>query len=427
MLNLNTWPTIDPFRGRRCAARQPGLRDDSARPRNTVVAWAWSGLRQAIAVVFVGLLLIEPLKAHEVVWWTDPDAPFPVLDFFTPEEYVGYVSVVPSQGEPCTVEVKLDAQRSTLIKAEVLPPGLFDLNPGNVVDIRVEVLRSPTGISESATISGEWRATGLPAGHDCTAEAKFTVPVLVLAPRPEFRIRAMLDDGWVKIDTGFESVLQASQSITGPWLNVGKGQMFSLNTDMPSGFYQRLRREGGLVEGTVTDDTGTPLKGVSLGLVYGGLSALTDLKGAYSFGRMPYGSNAIGITNAAGNASLDIILSTSQNVVAAVKAAMDAAAVAATPTNACNCTPWCAIGFATFPSGARTPVYYSGGANPPKVGAANCGEVSVTVTPPGGGAPIPLKPGTGRHQNSGPNPAAGTWTVTTVVCGITKTCTITVP
>jgi hypothetical protein len=95
------------------------------------------------------------------------------------------------------------------------------------------------------------------------------------------------------------------------------------------------------------------------------------------------------------------------------------------PPPACNCSPWCAIGFGTL-NGTQTPVYFSGGANPPKGVPPSCGQPQVTVTPPNG-PPFDIKPGTGRHQNSGPNAAAGTWTVTTTVCGQSKSCTLTVP
>ena len=105
------------------------------------------------------------------------------------------------------------------------------------------------------------------------------------------------------------------------------------------------------------------------------------------------------------------------------------AAMAAAPqvTNAiaCNCTPWCAIGFGSLPGG-QTPVYYAGGANPPKNGTADCDQPQVTVTPPSG-TTYSITPGSSRHQNSGPNPASGTWTVTTTVCGQSKSCTVTVP
>ena len=101
---------------------------------------------------------------------------------------------------------------------------------------------------------------------------------------------------------------------------------------------------------------------------------------------------------------------------------MDAAAPA---TNACNCTPWCAIGFGTLPGGL-TPVYYAGGANPPKDAPPSCDVPEVKVTTPNG-TTYPIIAGSARRQNSGPNPASGDWTVTTSVCGQSKSCTVTVP
>ena len=84
-----------------------------------------------------------------------------------------------------------------------------------------------------------------------------------------------------------------------------------------------------------------------------------------------------------------------------------------------------AAGFGTV-AGGQTPVYFSGGANPPKTGTADCGQIQLTVTNPAG-VTTPIVPGTSHHQNSGPNPASGTWKVTVTVCGKTKTCTIDVP
>ena len=105
------------------------------------------------------------------------------------------------------------------------------------------------------------------------------------------------------------------------------------------------------------------------------------------------------------------------------------AAMAAAPqvTNAidCTCTPWCAIGFGSL-DGGQTPVYYAGGANAPKNDTSNCDVPQVTVTTPSG-TTYPIRPGSSRHQNSGANPASGNWTVTTTVCGQSKSCTVTVP
>jgi hypothetical protein len=92
------------------------------------------------------------------------------------------------------------------------------------------------------------------------------------------------------------------------------------------------------------------------------------------------------------------------------------------PLPDCKCTPWCAIGFGTY-NGARTPIYFAGGANGPK--GADCGAITVAVTGPDGRS-FPIIPGSGKHQSLA-NPAAGTWTVTTTVCGVSKSCSIEVP
>jgi hypothetical protein len=122
------------------------------------------------------------------------------------------------------------------------------------------------------------------------------------------------------------------------------------------------------------------------------------------------------------SASLNVVVPATNNTAVALKVAMDAGGPV---TNACNCTPWCAIGFGSLPGG-QTPVYYAGGANPPKNGPANCGQTEVTVTTPSG-ATFPIAAGSSHHQNSGPNPASGTWKVTTTVCGQSKSCSVTVP
>jgi hypothetical protein len=373
-----------------------------------------------VSLLFAGLFIVGELPAHEVIWWQDPDgsAPGNKMDFYYPAEFYDYITVAPSSGEPCTVVVNLDPLNSTLISAQVLPP-----NPANVVDIRVLVLRPANGSFETATITGEWHATGLPLDNDCTALTpnKFSVPIVVLGRSPLWRFTLAVDRQSIGIDAGFDCALQATDSLTGPWLNVGKGQMYKINFDMPVRFFQRFTRLGGIVSGTVTDPAGKPLSGATLGLLYGGSTASADANGAFSFPRMPWGMNLIAITNPIG-ASLNVVVPATNNTAVAFKVAM---AVAAPVTNACNCTPWCAIGFGSLPGG-QTPVYSAGGANSPKNAPADCDQPIVTVTTPSG-TTYPITPGSSRHQNSGPNPASGTWTVTTTVCGLSKSCSVTVP
>lgn len=373
-----------------------------------------------VAFLFAALLTGGNLRAHDVVWWEDPDglAPGNAMDFYYPMEVFDFIGVVPSDKEPCTVTVNLDPPTSTLISAQVLEP-----NPANEVDILVRILRAPNGNSETATVSGEWHATGLPKDAGCTAVMpnKFSVPIVVLGRLPLWRV--MVGTGkMIKIDAGLDCTLQAADSLVGRWINVGKGQSFTLGADMPTQFFKRFKRVGGIVSGKITDPSGSPLSGVTLGLPYGGPATIADGTGAFSFPRLPWGSNLIAISNEFG-ASLNMVIPAITNT--AVGLVIGMAAVLKPPTNVCNCTPWCAIGFGSLPGG-QTPVYYAGGANPPKVGPADCGQPEVTVTTPGGST-FPIVPGTSRHQNSGPDPASGTWTVTTTVCGQTKSCSVTVP
>ncbi|HEY4416687.1 MAG TPA: hypothetical protein VGO57_13435 [Verrucomicrobiae bacterium] len=386
-------------------------------------------MRNPARVVFyllVGLLSTEVLRAHTVDWLENPYSFFPSspMVFYYPREFSGHFYVDPTYDEPCTVIVNLNAPTSTLINAQVLPP-----NPANSVDVLVQILRAPSNHLETATITGEWHATGLPTGFGCDAvnPNPFSVPVTVMDQSPYLMFQRPMN-GWINL-SGPYSALRFSTCLTGPYVSIGIGQTFSVKT-MPSGGFFHLSKEmGKFIGGIVMDNSGTPMSNIKIGLLYGGPFAISDFSGTYSLPRMPVGDNLLAITNPIG-ASLNIEVANTNNTptnaytFAMIKAAMAAAALIS-PTNICNCTPWCSIGFGTV-SGNQTPVYYAGGANTPNGGTPECGSPQVTVTPPVG-APFTIRSGTTHHQNSGPNPASGTWTVTAVVCGQTKTATITVP
>ena len=112
----------------------------------------------------VGLLTIGIGKAHEVDWMENPYAfaPNNAMVFYYPRELSGKFYVDPSYDEPCTVVVNLNASTSTLVNAQVLPP-----STANSVTVLVQILRAPSNHTENATITGEWHATGLPAGSNC--------------------------------------------------------------------------------------------------------------------------------------------------------------------------------------------------------------------------------------------------------------------
>lgn len=184
--------------------------------------------------------------------------------------------------------------------------------------------------------------------------------------------------------------------------------------------------------GTITDSAGKPQTGLSVDLPAGGRNTSTDTSGSYTTKLLPFGDSIVqfiktlilpddngGTTT--NTATIDVLVPTIKSYgTLNFKVEMQVFKIPA-----CNCTPWCAIGFGTM-NGTTTPIYFSGGANVPKGVPPNCDAPQVTVTPPNG-KPFAIKPGGGKHQNSGANPAPGVWTVTTTVCGQSKSCTITYP
>jgi hypothetical protein len=240
--------------------------------------------------------------------------------------------------------------------------------------------------------------------------------------------------GSLNLDTRKEVGLQASDSVNGPYVNVGVGQTFSFASDAIAQFYRGIKRLAGGIVGTVTDPAGKPLTGVSVGLPQGNRTASTDTAGGYSLQRLPFGDSIIQFLKmipvadpntgqtTTGTATIDILLPVIKSYgTLNFKVEMQVFKIPA-----CNCTPWCSIGFGTA-DGTQTPIYFSGGANPPPKGVpSNCDAPTVTVTPPNGKT-FTIKAGSAKHQNSGPNPAPGTWTVTTTVCGQSKSCSINFP
>jgi hypothetical protein len=382
---------------------------------------------RAVFFLLVGLLCAGTVHAHIVDWWPENPmggAPANPMVFYYPDDLSGRFYVDPIYLEPCTVVVNVNASTSSLVNAQVLPP-----TTANSVAILVQILRAPSNHLETATISGEWHATGLPVGFNCDAVNPnlFSVPITVTDQKPPFRISS-INSSWVNL-IGPNRALQSSSCLTGPWSTIGVGQTFTVRKMMTSGFFRQTKQVGNFVAGYMMDNVSWGVPNLTIGSQYGGPTATSDSSGSYSLPRMPVGFNWFFITNPIG-ANLNVGITnkdtapTNAFTAATVKIVMAAAPIAP-PTNVCNCTPWCSIGFATTPDG-QTPVYYAGGANSPSSGTPDCGAPVVTVSPPVG-APFTISAGTDHHHNSGPNPATGTWTVTAVVCGITKTATITVP
>jgi len=392
-------------------------------------------MTKAICLSLVVCSLGLSVAAHTVTWyenWFGFGGPLVFSD-----TGARYIDIMPSAFEDCIVAVNLDTQPSPYIATEFVPFAPFSsVNPANWVRIKVSLKNLPPGTNTITTsISGEWHATGFPTGQGCDATNanRFTVPVTISLQRSQWAVGLINGGNDISIDTRKTMTLQCSDCVWGPWQNLGIGSKFVV---MPMGdtkFFQGDQRIGGPLIGVVFDNSGKPQSGIQVGLPLGGASAVSAADGGYSV-NLPWGDNQLSFTksitfidpgtgsNRTETAGVETVVPGTNSY---TEAQLKVDVQIIPPATNCTCSPWCAIGFGTL-NGIQTPIYFSGGANPPKGAPANCGQVQVTVTPPTG-APFSIKPGSGRGQNSGPNPALGTWTVTTTVCGQSKSCAVSVP
>jgi hypothetical protein len=405
-------------------------------------------------LLLVFLLSAIPLNAHNVVWFENPEGapsstaplrmdpandeandirlpvPFPPFRTIRVVPDFEFFGPIPFE-EPCTVFVNVDDPDSPLLSVEVSPSPALEV----VITVYLNGI-PPPGAVVTTEITGEWHATGEPADSGCTATEKhiFKVPVRISSSPPGMEITHDEKQGTVEIKTEQPVALQESTTVTGGWISTGVAQVFSKLADQQATFFRQIKEIGGGVLGTATDSSGKPQVNTTIGLPDGGPKAATDNNsGNYILKLLPFGDNLLQMVKTflvtdPVTGELGTNLATFDIVIPIVKAygtlnfkvEMESISIPF-----CNCTPWCSIGFATL-DGTATPIYFSGGANPPKGGPASCGAVEVTVTRPDGST-FQLKAGKGRHQNAGPNVMPGTWKVTTKVCGQEKTCSISYP
>ena len=399
-------------------------------------------LMRTASVLFSGFLAVGSLQAHDVIWlesFFDPFGNSPMELNFGPDAKgnpdSATIAVLPSADEPCIVEVNLDPTTSPAIATSFVG----GVSVANAVFINVTVQPIMATGTVTTVVSGEWHATGSPSNAGCTATNPnpFSVPVTIKNPRP-WKIEPGIMPWTVQIDTiGTLTGLRSANTLAGPWYNIGFGSNFTVTSDQSAQFFKGTHQLGSAFGGIITDGSGAPQSGFSIGLQYGNFKSMTLSDGSFSFYALPQGTNVIAVTktisfvdpatssNRTEDVSLNLEVPATNPTNILYQMLQLKVAMLLFPLPACNCTPWCAIGVGTL-NGVQTPVYYSGGAIPPKSGPANCGPVQVTVTPPSGVA-YPITAGSGKRQNSGPNPATGTWTVTTTVCGQSKQASTTVP
>jgi hypothetical protein len=382
-----------------------------------------------LVALILGLLANGAVRAHNVLCWNPATYSYDTntIRILYPTEDTGWVCVTPELTyylgygyyyEPCTVGVNV-TNSSSLLNATVLTP-----NPANTVWINIKVLRPPVGSYELATVSGEWHATGLPAGYSCDATNPhpFTVSVGVWHSNLVWQVWQATPGSTrneLTLDAGENCTLQFANSVTGPYFNVGQGQRFTICTDMGAAFFQRSTpRLGGYAAGYVRDGSGNPLANIKLGLLYGGPTARSDAYGAYAFPPLTWGTNLFTLTNPLG-ASLNVLAPILSNLVASFTVSMTVGAAVS------NATPWCAVGYAAL-DGVQSPLYYAGGVSRSGTWTGSHTWPQVWVNPPGGNA-FSIRPGSSWYQNSGPNHKPGLWTVTTIWSGLSNSASLMVP
>ncbi len=391
---------------------------------------------KTLAVVLSAVSLAAgKLHAHEVLWWENPTG-------FTPNKEMSilyepsfipnlpdpddeeYIDVLPTFFEPCTVEVNIDEPTSDLIDFEVIGP-----NPDIGVEIAVWAHRAPKGGLEKTTLSGEWHATGFPAGSDCTSvfPNRFTVPIRVELPIEYARWLWSFVGGTLVLDAGTRVGLQESGSLGGPWYNVGIGQKFMLDADDGERFYRATRWIGGPLTGQFMDNQGKPLKGLTIDLLHGGAGTTTDANGLYKLGGLPNGLNVLKVSypvtlmdpgGAMRTEKLNLNLELPISRIPLNAMFQLDYQIGAGPSAGCGCTPWSAAGVGTL-NGKRSPVFYGAGIFIPAGSPPQCGSTEYRLTDPMGSHT--LQTGEYLHLNSGPNPTAGTWRVDSSVCGGMRT------
>ena len=227
----------------------------------------------------------------------------------------------------------------------------------------------------------------------------------------------------------------------GPWNYVGIGTSFSFNPDDSQQFYRgQLNVPLLLFNMRLTDPQGVVIPGLKVDLPGGGAPSVTDANGVAQL-QLPNGPGLLSLSFTTCEkpspgllsvppASLsrftqtnDLCYTNSLEVPYDFQTTNYGAYKFDYPKTVerttCTCSPWCAIG-ATTVDGVQT-VLIKAGVNPRRwlMGA------QITITGPGG---VHITDPNDLSIREKFSPAAdGTWTVTATMCGVTNTCTITLP
>lgn len=232
-----------------------------------------------------------------------------------------------------------------------------------------------------------------------------------------------------RISSPVATYLQGKSQLQDAWVNYGYQTDWRIQTSWGlNGFYRAgVGLAVGSISGSIKDPAGNPATSYSVGLALGEPETSAPA-GTFSLHLVPLGQTELAVskrvqvpdpetkqTNAV-ILSVPIVLTLTDQAEIELKADEDV--LTALP---CDCSAWCGIVSAVV-NGLQT-VAAAGG----KLGFC-LEEPEVTITGPGGvEVRFPAVPIPRRKRETFSPAASGTWTITTTVCGQTKSCSVTVP
>jgi hypothetical protein len=197
-------------------------------------------------------------------------------------------------------------------------------------------------------------------------------------------------------------------------------RFFRLGFSVPTGY----------LFGSILGSNGAPASGLNVQLAPNGDSQTPDNSGRFSFFNVPIGLVDLNISapvqvfdpvtsqSAAYTVSLPLTVTQGTATSVNIKESFTAFVMEPPQPPTCLCKPWCGIIGGTI-NGVQK-VVAGGGSLPNPCPDCPC---TVTITGPRG---ININVAPGAHMVFSPA-ANGVWTVTSTVCGITKTCSISLP
>ena len=268
--------------------------------------------------------------------------------------------------------------------------------------------------------------------NDCSS----TSPYSLVIPGSVSRDLWKLDLGYstssksFHLSNPFAFYLQGKESLDKPWVNLSYGIDYQIRPEKSDYDYYRgvLGVTTGILSGTITGTT-IGLKPADEIRLSGGAPSFRFTTNTFALSNAPTGVVELTIekrvetvdpTTGSTNHQRVEVPVTFTNAAPGVPIVLkvEIAPVTAKP---CKCSAWCGIVGATV-DGVQTVVTAGG-----KFG--NCpDDAVVTVTGPGGIELSLSNSADGRRARKSFSPAGnGVWTVTTTICGVSKTCTISLP